>query len=107
MKARMVSALRVDHVFAEAMKIGLARRAGIGHRRNPCRAAGLGRPDRDIGAAVPDMHMKVRPTGRQIGAVTIDGLGIGEGRRRDPTAIIDVDFVGGSVEADCAKIDQT
>ncbi len=56
-------ACRVDHIFAQAVKTGLARRSGIGHRSDSGGAAGFRGADGNIGAAMPDMNMQVAPAG--------------------------------------------
>jgi hypothetical protein len=75
-------ALAVQHVFAQAMETRLARRAGIGHRRDAAGKPALVRAHRNIGAAVPDMHVQVRPARRQKSAVAVNDLGARLGRRQ-------------------------
>ena len=57
-------ARRLDDVFAKAMEIGLAGRAGIDDGRDAALDAAELRPDRDVGAAMPDMGVQIDPAGR-------------------------------------------
>ena len=62
----------LDDELAKAGEVGLAGRAGVDQRDHPALEPALARPDRDVGAAVPDMDVQVAPAGRHEGAVASD-----------------------------------
>ncbi len=58
------------------MEIRLARRTGIHQCGYAALGPAFGGADRDVGAAVPDMHVQIDPAGRDEGTLGVDTLRI-------------------------------
>jgi len=67
---------RLDDEFAQADEIAFTGRACIDDGGDAARGAALFGLDRDIGAAIPDMGVKIGPARRHPGAPGVDDLNV-------------------------------